>query len=137
MMPRQSKPMTISGHAGSSGFCGSSAARWIMVPPSMRVGASASGGRVHERGDEADQREGLDQREAEQHVLPDQAGRLRLPGHGLDTATEDVADADAGADGGQAEADGTEVAHNFGGGEGLKHGGGFPYLVWPVDRTWW
>src|SRR5450755_3689852 len=55
-----------------------------------------------ERDHEPDQGQSLGQREADVHVGPDQAGRLRLPGHRLDAVTEYQADADAGDDGGQA-----------------------------------
>src|SRR5215470_2496586 len=52
-----------------------------------------------ERHHETDERERLGQREPDVHVGPDQAGGLRLPGHGLHAVPEDQADADAGADG--------------------------------------
>ena len=52
--------------------------------------------------------------EAEDHVLADQAVGLGLAGDGLHTLTEDDADADAGADGGEAVTDRAEVAGDLG-----------------------
>jgi len=55
----------------------------------------------------------LGEREAQEHVLTDHAVSLRLPGDGLDTLAEDDADADTGADGSQAVADGANGAGDF------------------------
>ena len=65
---------------------------------------------VDERHDETDQGERLTEGEAEDLVGADQAGGLGLAGQGLGAVTEDDADADAGADGGEAVTDGAEVS---------------------------
>src|SRR3954469_12233947 len=52
--------------------------------------------------DEADQGERLGEGDAEEHRRADHAGSLRLAGHGLDRLADQVADADARADGRQA-----------------------------------
>src|SRR5690606_27561405 len=67
-------------------------------------------GREEERRDQTDQGEGLDEDEAEEHVLADQGVRLGLPGDGLEALAEDDAHTDAGADDGEAVTDGGDVA---------------------------
>src|SRR3954452_18285346 len=52
--------------------------------------------------DEADEGEGLGEGDAEEHGGAHHAGGLGLAGHGLDRLTDEVADADARADGGEA-----------------------------------
>src|SRR6185369_11097508 len=66
--------------------------------------------REDERNDEADEGEGLDQGEADQHVPEGNLLGLGLTGDGLHAETEDDADADTGADGGKAVGDRTEAA---------------------------
>ena len=55
-----------------------------------------------EREDEAEERERLGERDAEEHRRSHGAGRLGLAGHRGDRVTDDQTDADAGADGGAA-----------------------------------
>src|SRR6516165_2901550 len=101
-------PMMNSGHEGSSGLYDAvSAATGIMVR--SLPGRGSSGVVEDERRHEADQGERLGEREADPHVQRDAAGGLGLPGHGLDRVPEHQADADAGADGGQAVGDGADV----------------------------
>src|SRR5215204_4669837 len=67
-----------------------------------------------ERQHEAEQRQRLDERDTEEHRRAHHAGRLGLPSHRLDRLAHQEADADAGADGGEAVdealADGADVA---------------------------
>ena len=63
--------------------------------------------RDDEREDEAEQSEGLGERDAEEHRGAHHAGRLGLAGHGRDGVADDEADADAGADGRAAVDDAT------------------------------
>src|SRR6266581_3515964 len=114
---KQIAPMISSAPAGTSGFCDASAARYLMVgslPWGLRVLLE------DERGDQADERERLGQREPDPHVQRDAAGGFRLPGHRLDGVTEDQADADAGADGGETVTDRTDVVDV----DGLGRAGG-------------
>ena len=64
----------------------------------------------NERCDQAEEGEGLGEDEAEEHVLADQAVGLGLAGDGLDALAEDDADTDAGADGGKAVPDGSDIS---------------------------
>ena len=69
--------------------------------------------RDDEREDEAEQSEGLGERDAQEHRGAHHAGRLGLASHGRDGVADDEADADAGADGraavDDAAADGREA----------------------------
>src|SRR5438445_13357994 len=56
---------------------------------------------LDELDDEPDEGQRLGERDPQEHRGPGDAGRLRLPGHGLDGVAHDEADADAGADGGE------------------------------------
>ena len=76
----------------------------------MRVGELLA---EHERDDEADEGKCLSEREAQEHVLADNAVRLGLTGDGLHALSEDDADADAGADGREAVAERTDGAGDF------------------------
>ena len=74
------------------------------APPA--AGAGRTGDRSDEleedEDDEADEGEGLGEGDAEEHGGADHAGGLGLAGHGLDRLADEVADADARADGGEA-----------------------------------
>ncbi len=76
----------------------------------------------HERHNDADEGERLTEGEAQDLVGADQTGGLGLAGEGLGAVTEDDADADAGAVGGETLADGTEGTVDGVGGEGLESG---------------
>ena len=65
-----------------------------------RMVASSAPARKNDH--EADQGEGLDEGDAEEHGGAHHAGGLGLAGHGLDGLADQVADADAGADGAEA-----------------------------------
>src|SRR3546814_10049309 len=56
-------------------------------------------GLAEEEDHEADEGQGLHEGDAEEHRGPDHAGGLGLAGHGLDGLADQVADADAGAQG--------------------------------------
>src|SRR5215204_4534602 len=111
-MPNAISPMMISPKAGTTGF-GPSSEDSVARYSSMGRPVWCRGSGDDERHDEADQRQRLGQREAEEQVGPGQAGRLRLPGRGLDVRGEDDADADARTDGGEAIAHGPDVAGEF------------------------
>src|SRR5690606_33690162 len=64
---------------------------------------------AEEEDDEADERQRLDEGDAEEHGRADHAGRLGLAGHGLDRLAHEVADADAGADGAEAVGQGGQA----------------------------
>src|SRR5438445_2407954 len=69
------------------------------------VEAPGSGELEVDEDHEADEGEGFGEGDAEEHRGPDHAGGLGLAGHRLDRLADEVADADAGADGGQAVAE--------------------------------
>src|SRR3546814_1550494 len=69
--------------------------RWLL----LRAAGGAAGSLGEEEDDEADEGEGLDEGDAEEHGGAHHAGGLGLAGHGLDGLADEVADADAGADG--------------------------------------
>src|SRR5262245_42121058 len=118
------KPQIISLPTGRIGFGAFSSLVLVLVPPSWASNTSmpcvadtetvtvakatasplADGSGVLEQDEdhEADQGQRLGEGDAEEHRGAHQAGRLGLAGHGLDGLADDVADADAGADGGQA-----------------------------------
>src|SRR3712207_9237282 len=75
--------------------------------------------------DQADEREGLGERGAEERVGPGQAGRLGLAGGRLDVGGPDDADADAPADGGEAVADRADAAAELCQDVRVVHAGGF------------
>src|SRR3712207_3272710 len=79
--------------------CPSLAQGVLAVPGSARVARPEDEG-----DDQADEREGLGERGAEERVGPGQAGRLGLAGGRLDVGGPDDADADARADRGEAVA---------------------------------
>src|SRR5215204_4360254 len=108
-MPNAISPMMISPKAGTTGF-GPSSEDSVARYSSMGRPVWCRGSGDDERHDEADQRQRLGQREAEEQVGPGQAGRLRLPGRRLDVGGEHDADTDAGADGRQAVAEGLDAA---------------------------
>src|SRR5215212_3689006 len=110
-MPKAISPMTISPRAGTTGF-GPSSVDSVARCRSMAVSRLAAL-LQDERNDEADQREGFGQREAEEQVGPGQAGRLRLSRGRLDVRGEDDAHADTGADRGEAVAQGLDTAVHF------------------------
>src|SRR3954453_4791938 len=111
------RPMMISPRGGRSGLCSSSAAQMSMVftilvgegTRTRRYGSDAE----DEGDDEADQGERLGEGEAEEGVGTGQTGRLGLTGGGLDVGGPHDADADAGADGGEAVADRADAAGHF------------------------
>src|SRR5215469_18642873 len=100
----------------------------VVVKESARVIVPTFPGRnwsgEDERRDEADEGERLGQREADPHVLRDTAAGLGLTSHGLDRVAEDQADADAGADGGEAVSQGAETldVDDLGTGRGGENG---------------
>src|ERR1017187_46277 len=112
--------MISSGSSGNSGLAGGwTGAKatcftvrlpsWRASSFSLRPGGGSAAVLEDEGDNDADQREGLGQREPDVHVGLDQAARLRLPGHGLDSVAEDQADADARADCREAIRHGTDV----------------------------
>ena len=78
---------------------------WSRSVP-VRYGSGAE----DEGDDEAEQRQRLGEREAEEDVGTGEAGRLGLAGGGLDVGGQDDADTDTGADGGEAVADRADAA---------------------------
>src|SRR4051794_2778904 len=107
------RPMMISPRGGTSGF--SSAERTFMLTVSLSAQPSPGrgSGAEDEGDDEADQRQRLGQGEPEERVGAGQAGGLRLPSGGLDVGRPDDADADTGADGGEAVADRADASGHF------------------------
>src|SRR6266540_6533778 len=108
-------PTTSSATSGMSGFGFCSAARRFMAAtlpsvPSSGSSSVSSSGAEDEGHDQADERQRLGQREAEQHVLADQVVGLRLTRDGLHAHAEDDADADTRADGRKAVADQADAA---------------------------
>ncbi len=67
-----------------------------------RSSTSGSGELEEDEDHEADEGEGFGEGDAEEHGRTDHAGCFGLAGHGLDGLADEVADADAGADGGEA-----------------------------------
>src|SRR5690606_1270380 len=101
---KANEPTTSSEAWGSNGLL---AAAEVIISPSCQLVGVGSG--VHERHHETDEGQRLDDREAQQHVLPDHVGHLGLARHGLHALAEDDPDADAGAEGGQTVPDGADV----------------------------
>src|ERR1022692_723288 len=134
-IPNATVPMISSVASGSSGDgggcaaarctdarctdvrCTSDPARYLTIrPPLDPLGIRTlaglrllAGGREDERDDDPDQGERLGEGEPDVHIGADHPGGLGLAGHGLDTVSEDQADADAGADGREAVAERPEV----------------------------
>src|SRR4051794_38329595 len=121
-------PMIISAASGSSGFgfllsaasVAACTARFMAWAAFFRQKWAGSG--VDEGHDQTDEGERLAEGEAQDHVLADHVGHLRLAGHGLNALAEDDTDADARTDGREAIPDGPEAGVDVGGGgEDLRH----------------
>ncbi len=76
-----------------------------LAAPTRGTGGCGSDELEEDEDHEADEGERLGERDAEEHGRLDLAGRLGLAGHGLHGLADEVADADAGADGGEAVGD--------------------------------
>src|SRR5690606_34388382 len=94
------------------------------APRASRPGTSAS--REDEACRETEQTERLDQSDTDEHVGPQRAGQLGLPGDRLLGLTDEDTDTDTGADGGETVTDGVEVAGEF---ERSLHKGLLPSCV--------
>src|SRR4051812_29768367 len=90
-----------------------------MTPPMTAPFEKVAGGSAEdEAGGDADERQRLRERDADEHLRRQAALELGLTGDALDRLADDDADADAGADRGEAVTDGRDVA-----GEGGESGG--------------
>ena len=111
---RRSMPMMISPSGGISGLCCLRSKDVHAVSSLSRSGGpcrSGTGSGAEDEGDdEADQRQRLGERDAEEGVGTGEAGRLGLPGGRLDVGGPDDADTDTGADRGEAVADRADAA---------------------------
>src|SRR5689334_6434424 len=104
-MKKQIRPTINSAVSGMRGFSAPASARKaIMSEPFVESGYWSSAAE-DEGNDQAEQRQHLTEREAQEHVGADDRHGLGLTGHGLDGVTEDQTDADAGADGGETVGD--------------------------------
>src|SRR5690625_204941 len=101
-MPMTTRTTTDQRMSYHSGISGLSLAR-ITVSSEFVIGS------VDESGDETDQRQGLGERDTQEHGGPDLAGHLGLARHALDRLADQDADAHARADRRQAVADGLEA----------------------------
>ena len=80
----------------------------------LSCSGSKNGLREHVTSGQADQGEGLNESDTQEHAGTQRTGHFRLPCHAFECLANQDADADAGANGGQAIADGGNIAVSSG-----------------------